>query len=287
LTSPCDGSRGVTGRRILRRRIVTTTADSSANAAKVALITGASSGIGKALALALAQDGHRVVLAARRGPPHEQGAAAVRARGGAAQGAACDVTDHLAVRRLVARAREHFGRLDVVVANAGAYLRKPATEIGRDDLEQMFAANFWSAFELVTAALPHLLAQRRGHVVLVTSFDAKKGMPQDGAYVAAKAALAGWAGCLRQALSGSGVHVCTVFPGRVDTPMVEDLEVPAISAKVAPERVARAVLRALRRRRPEVVVPWHCRLLHQADVLSPRLGDWLVRRLGLDGRAVR
>jgi uncharacterized protein len=109
-------------------------------------------------------------------------------------------------------------------------------------------------------------------------------MPQDGAYAAAKAALAAYAAALRQCVHGRGVHVCTVFPGRVDTPMIATLDVPAISAKIPADRVARAVLRALRRQRPEVVVPWHCRLLLWSDVLSPRFGDWLVRVLRLDGR---
>lgn len=247
-------------------------------------MTGASSGIGRALALAFAASGHTVVLAARRVPLLDEVATAIRAAGGRALVVPCDVTDRTATAALVATAWATFGRLDVVVANAGAYARKLACEVTREDLEAAFAANFWSAFELVTAALPHLLAQRSGHLVLIDSFDAKKGLPHDAAYVAAKSALAGYAATLRQAVADRGVHVCTVFPGRTDTPMIGDLEVPAISAKIPPERVARAVLRAIRRRQAEVVVPWHIRLLHWADVLSPRLGDWLVRRLRLDGR---
>ena len=120
--------------------------------------------------------------------------------------------------------------------------------------------------------------------MFVTSFDAKKPMPHEGAYAAAKAAVATYAAALRQALHGRGVHVCTVFPGRVDTRMIANLRVPAISAKIPPARVAKAILRAIRRRSPEVVVPWHCRLLLWGDMLSPRLSDWLVRVLRLDGR---
>lgn len=259
-------------------------ADNSAPSRKVALVTGASSGIGRALAYALADAGHVVALSARRRPQLEQVADEVRARGGDAVVAPADATDRDAVHRLVADAIARCGRLDVVVANAGAYLRRPATEVARADVEAMFVANFWSAFELVQAALPHLRAQRAGHLVLMNSFDAKKGLLQDSPYAVAKAALASYAGTLRQALRGSGVHVCSVFPGRVDTPMIDDLTVPRISEKIPPERVARAVVRALRRRRAEVIVPWHIRPLWWADVLSPRLGDWLARRLGLDGR---
>lgn len=249
----------------------------------VALVTGASSGIGRAIALALASTGHDVALVARGGDRLGQVAEELRRGGVRALPWSCDVTDPMAVRAAVAQVVEHFGRLDVVVANAGQYLRKPAAALGRADFEAAFAVNFWGTQHVVEATLPRLLAQRAGQLVLMTSFDARKALPRDGAYAAAKAAVAAWATALRQSLHGTGVHVCTVFPGRVDTPMIDDLRVPAISAKIPAERVARAVLRALRRRRAEVIVPWHCRLLWWADVLSPRLGDWLVRTLRLDG----
>lgn len=96
-----------------------------------------------------------------------------------------------------------------------------------------------------------MMAQGSGHIVLVTSMDAKKGIPRDAPYVAAKFALAGFGDVLRQELYGSGVAVTTLFPGRVDTPMIEHLKVPWISAKISPEVVARATVRAIVRRQPE------------------------------------
>lgn len=252
-------------------------------AAPVALVTGASSGIGEALAKALAATGHTVALLARRRERLEAVAAAIAAAGGRALVLVADATDRDAVRRAVDEVLRATGRLDVVVANAGVYVRGAATAVTAADVEAALRDNFWSAFHLAQAALPTLRAQRSGHLVFVNSFDAKKGMPSDAAYVTAKCALAGYAGTLRQALRADGVHVCTVFPGRVATAMTEGLTVPAISAKITPERVARAVLRALRRRAAEVVVPWHCRLLLWAEVLSPRLADWLVRVLRIDG----
>lgn len=248
----------------------------------MALVTGASSGIGRAIAIALARTGHAVGLSARRIDALEAVANEVRAAGGEPFVVACDVTDRDGIVRLVTQVAARFGGLDVVVANAGEYSRKPAPAITRADLDRAFAVNFHGAFHLTEAALPWLV-QRRGHLVLMASVDAKKPMPHDGAYAAAKAALATWGAALRQNVRSQGVHVCVVCPGRVDTPMLGSLDVPAISAKIGAERVARAVLRALRRRAPEVVVPWHCRLLMLADVVSPRLGDWLVRALRLDG----
>jgi short-subunit dehydrogenase len=256
----------------------------TSRARATALVTGASSGIGEALAVELAAAGHAVALAARDVEQLERVAGRIRQRGGEAIAIRCDVTDRAAVGQLVEAVIAAFGRLDVVVANAGTYQRKPATELTRADFDAAFAVNLFGVVHLVEAVLPWMLAEGSGHLVFVTSFDAKKPMPHDGAYAAAKAAVSTYVAALRQTLHGRGVRVCTVFPGRVDTRMTQQLRVPAISAKIAPARVAKAILRAMRRGRAEVVVPWHCRLLLWADTLSPRLGDWLVRVLGLDGR---
>jgi short-subunit dehydrogenase len=256
----------------------------TSRARRAALVTGASSGIGQALAVELAASGHAVALAARDVSKLEHIAGRIRQQGGEAIAVRCDVTDRAAVERLVDAAIAAFGQLDVVVANAGTYQRKAATELTRADFDAAFAVNLYGVVHLVEAVLPKLLARGAGHLVFVTSFDARKPMPHDGAYAAAKAAVATYVAALRQGLHGRGVQVCTVFPGRVDTRMIEQLRVPAISAKIPPARVAKAILRAIRRGRAEVVVPWHCRLLLWADTLSPRLGDWLVRVWGLDGR---
>ncbi|MBK8096262.1 MAG: SDR family NAD(P)-dependent oxidoreductase [Planctomycetes bacterium] len=249
----------------------------------VAVVSGASSGIGAALARLLASQGYDVALLARRRNALDQVAATVIAAGGQAHVEVVDLTDAAAVAQAIANVCGWRPQLDVVVANAGVYQRGLATMMRREHLETALRDNFWTAYHLVEAMLPVLRAQRRGQLVFVNSFDAKKGMPMDAAYATAKAALASYAASLRQALRSEGVGVCSVFPGRVDTPMVDGVEVPAISAKIPPERVARAVLMALRRRQAEVIVPWHIRPLWWLEVVSPRLADWLVRRLRLDG----
>lgn len=249
----------------------------------VAVVTGASSGIGRGLAAMLARDGHCVVLAARRAPTLQEFAEQLRRDGGTACAEPTDATDPAAVARLVAAAQVR-GELRVVVACAGVYGRGLADSLDAAAMANALRDNFWSAFHLAEAALPPL-RRSRGHLVFVNSFDAKKGLPQDAAYAAAKCALAGYAAALRQALRPAGVHVCSVFPGRVDTPMIAHLTTPWASPKVPVARVVAAVRRALARRSPEVIVPWWCRPLWWADVLSPRLGDWLVRWLRLDGVA--
>ncbi len=249
----------------------------------VAVITGASSGIGRATALALARAGARVALAARRRERLEEVAAEVSAMGGQALVLPTDVTRQEQVERLVAATVERWGRLDWVIASAGLYVRCPVTQLSPAEVERSMAVNFYGPLYLVLASLPHLLRQGRGHIFLVTSLDGKKGLPPDGPYVAAKFALSGLGEVMRQELRDTGVHVTILFPGRVDTPMIEDLQVPWISAKVPPEAVARAILRAIRRPRPEIVVPPYAKALVYLNLISPRLGDWAVRHFRLEG----
>jgi short-subunit dehydrogenase len=131
--------------------------------------------------------------------------------------------------------------------------------------------------------LPNMLKRQSGHIVLVTSIDGKKGMPRDAPYAAAKFALAGFGEVMRQELFGTGVHVTTVCPGRVDTPMIEALRVPWVSPKIAPEIVARAIVRGIRHRRAEIVVPSVYTPLLAMNVLLPRFVDWFVRVFHIEG----
>ncbi len=252
---------------------------------QVAIITGASSGIGRATALALAgaRRAH-VALAARNAAQLGQVAAEVEALGGQALVAPTDVTERDQVRRLVAGTIARFGRVDVVVANAGAYIRGRAADLGPEAFERSMAVNFYGGLYLATETLPHLLRQGSGHLIFITSMDAKKGLPLDAPYVAAKAALTGYAEVLRQELHGTGVYVTTILPGRIDTAMIDHLDVPAISAKIPPEAVARSVVRALRTHPAEVILPPQAKLLNYLNVFSPRLGDWAARTFHLEGR---
>lgn len=253
---------------------------------QVVLITGASRGIGAAIAHAFAQEGCRLMLTARHPERLQHQVEALQARGVDVIGLPADVTRQEQVQRVVERTVATWGRVDILVANAGVYVQKPVVETTVEDLRRALAVNFYGGVHLVLAALPHLLRQRRGHIVLVTSMDAKKGIPPDGPYAAAKAALSAWGDVLRQELRASGIRVTIVFPGRVDTDMVAHLRVPWISAKIPPERVARAIVRAVRRGQVEVIVPWHARLLWWAQAFWPPLADWAVRFFRLSGEPI-
>lgn len=250
---------------------------------QVAVITGGATGIGRAVALALARHGADVMLAGRREAQLAEVAAEVAATGRRADFLATDVTDQDQVNRLVEQTVAKFGRVDLVIANAGQYVRASVLESQVADFERSLAVNFYGALYLIKAALPYLKVQKSGHVVLMSSMDGKKGITPDAPYVAAKFAMAGLGDVLRQELRDDGIGVSVIFPGRVDTPLIDHLEVPKVSAKISPELVADAVVRAIVRRSPEVVLPMQARLLLFVNRLSPYFGDWAVRALHLDG----
>jgi short-subunit dehydrogenase len=251
----------------------------------VALVTGASSGIGRATALRLASRGVHVVLASRREALLCEVANQITARGGRARVSPVDVTDRSRVRTLVSGILSELGAIDILVANAGSYVRGPVTTLAPEDFERSMKVNFSGSLDLIYEVLPHMLARRKGHIVAVTSVDAKKGLPLDAPYVAAKAALTGFMDVLRQELRGTGVRTTTVLPGRVDTPMIDFLSVPLISAKISPDVVAKALTRAIEKNRAEVVVPWPgSKFLIVAASCAAPLGDYIVRIFGLEGK---
>lgn len=250
---------------------------------QVAIVTGASSGIGRATAVELARNGANTALASRNTTALEEVAQEVRALGREALVITTDVTKREEVECLVEKVTSHWGRIDLVIANAGQYIRTPVTELTVETVERSLQVNFYGALYLVLATMPHLLAQKSGHVVFVSTMDAKLAVPPDAPYIVAKYALSGFADVLRQELHGTGVSVSTIFPGRVDTPMIEDISVPFVSAKIPAEAVARAILRAIDRRQAEVIIPAQARLPYYLKVLSPKLGDWIIRTFRLEG----
>lgn len=248
-----------------------------------AIITGASSGIGRELALALAAEGARLALAARRVEALEALASEIRSLGGEALAIPTDVIRREQVERLVQESLRAWGRIDLLICNAGLYQRVPVARARVEQIERSMAVNFYGSVYPVLAALPHMLERRAGHIVLVTSMDAKKGMPNEGVYVAAKSALAGFGDVLRQELHGTGVRVTVVFPGRVDTPMIAGLRVPAISYKSSPRKTAADILAGVRRGRAEVITPAYTRSLYYLHAFSPALADLAVRVFHLQG----
>jgi short-subunit dehydrogenase len=259
-------------------------------AGRVAVITGASSGIGAATALACGRAGMRVVLAARRADRLAAVAAEVTAAGGAARVAPTDVGDEAAVRALIDGAVAAWGRLDVLVNNAGIGILATVEQTTPAEFERILRINYLGAVHGVLAALPHMRRQGAGHIVNVASVIGKRASPFRAAYVASKFALVGFSEALRMELLDSGIHVTCVCPIGTATEF-HDVEpnrlgIPGRGGPIqTAEHVARAIVRALRRPRAEVHPYPPARFLFLANAVAPALVDRLLVRLSPRARA--
>jgi len=231
------------------------------------IVTGASSGIGRALAFAAVREGYRVVLVARRAQRLEEIAAAIRAAGGTCVTVAADVIARETPAKIVTAASQSFGRIDVVVNNAGAYAYGLLLEQSDAALEAQWQLHVAAPLRLARAALPHLEATR-GQLVFLGSGVARVPLPNAGAYSLGKAAIRAAAVQLRRELRSRGIAVTYVDPGVVATEFhsSQNIERPP-GGTVPPERVARAILRGIRRRAAVVsAVPW--------QTAFTALGEW-------------
>ena len=185
---------------------------------KTALITGGNTGIGRAVALAYADEGADVAIAwIAREPDAESLVREVEGRGRRALAVRADVTVEADVRAMVAAARERFGRIDVLVSNAGIQKAQPITETSLADWDRMLAVHLRGAFLCCREAARLMIAQRSGRIVIVTSQLAYIGRPNYTAYSAAKGGLLTFTRALAQELAPHGVLVNSVAPGLVDT----------------------------------------------------------------------
>ncbi len=251
---------------------------------KVTIITGASQGIGKEIAFTFARAGARLVLAARSAEALEDLAAALRREGAEVLVVPTDVSREADVQHLIELTQSTYHRIDIVVCNAGVYIRSAVKDVTLATIRKTMDVNYYGTVSVILAVLPLLLAQRNGHIIAISSVAGKKGLPKDAAYAASKFAITGFMDVLRQELHGSGVYASTILPERVDTEMIGTLRVPLVSRKLPPARVARAVLRAVRQRRREIVISFFGpKALILASALWPALGDWVVRVFGLEG----
>jgi short-subunit dehydrogenase len=222
---------------------------------QVAVVTGASSGIGGALARNLATAGVRVGLTARRTEGLESLAESIRARGGTAAVASADAADRVATHAALERLSAELGPIDLLVANAGIGMATPATNFSAEDVERQVRVNFLGAVYAIEAVLPSMLARGQGHIVGVSSLAAYRGLPGTGGYAATKAALSHLLESLRVELRPRRIAVTTVHPGYVRTPMTEgaDHRQPFM---MDVEVAARIILRGIAARRTEVNFPW-------------------------------
>jgi short-subunit dehydrogenase len=233
----------------------------------VAAVTGASTGIGRALALELARHGCRVGLLARRRDLLQETADAIRAAGSHATVNPCDVTDRAQVAQAVNEVTRALGPVDLLIANAGMGRAVP---VGRFDgrlIAEMYQVNVLGAIYAIEAVLPSMLERRHGHIAGVASLAGYRGFPATSVYCATKAAMITQLEGLRVELAAYGVRVTTVCPGFVRTPMTGRNSGP-MPFLLEPEDAARRIVRAIRRGRRVYNFPWPL-----------ALALWLVRRL--------
>lgn len=184
---------------------------------KVTVITGASSGIGAALADRLAREGAKLVLAARRKEKLNQIVDRARAHGATAIAICCDVTDRNAAEELINETVRRLGGIDILVNNAGRGHLADIEGTTDEMIEHMFAVNVYSLWYTTRPALAHMRKQGSGHIINVASIAGKLGFPYNSAYVAAKHACVGFTHALRLELAETGIHASVICPGAVQT----------------------------------------------------------------------
>lgn len=247
-------------------------AGNTALAGKVAIVTGASSGIGAATARELALRGATVVLAARRVPELEAQAAAIRAAGGEALPVRADVSDAGDVTALTERALAAFGRVDVLVNNAGAYWKRPLAASPAGEITDLVGVNLLGAMQLTRAVLPGMLARGSGAIISVGSLAGRVAM--EPLYSATKYGLRGFSLALRRQLAGSGISVSLVAPGNIATAMTGHID----ARLPEPGLVATAIADLVTRPRREIVVPRKHYPIAWLEQGLPRLADLAHQR---------
>ncbi len=250
---------------------------------KVALVTGASSGIGAATAKALAREGTRVALLARREDRLEEVADEIRRMPGHAMVCPADVTDGEAVKATIERVLGQWKRIDLLVNNAGRGIAAPLEATTPEDLRALLEVNLVSVLTLTQAVLPGMLKHASGHIINVSSVAGRRGLPLRSAYNATKFALVGLSESLRQELQGTGVHVSIVYPIFTETEFhaveLKKTEPKRYGPVQTAEHVARAIVRCARSPRPEVYPYPPARILAALNTLAPGFVDWLMTRL--------
>jgi short-subunit dehydrogenase len=260
---------------------------------KVAVVTGGSAGLGRAIASELARNKAHVVIAARTADKLEVAARELSAAGAEVLAVPADVTRQADIDRLFGKTIERFGRLDALVNNAGRSDRSAAIDTSAEEFAALMELNLIALVRATRAAVPYLLASR-GHLVNIGSLAGKTAARYMGAYSATKHAVSAYSQQLRLELGPQGLHVLLVSPGPIarDEPRIySERKVAALpdSAKqpgggvkvnlIKPDWLAKNILRACERRRAELVVPGRARLVFAISQLWPGLGDWIVRKM--------
>jgi short-subunit dehydrogenase len=247
----------------------------------VTFLTGASSGLGWALAPLLAKDGDAVALAARREAPLQELGERIRAAGGRAMPIACDVNDRASVKAAVQRCESELGPVTRLVANAGIGGPTPAAKFDAFRAEEIIHTNILGAIYSIDAALPGMLQRGAGHIVGICSLAGFRGIPGTSAYCASKAGLMTLLDSFRIELRPRGIFVTTICPGYVKTELTagRKIKMPFLMEL---DDAARSIHSAIRKRKRLHLFPWPLALFVRFGRLLPAaLYDWSFGFTGL------
>lgn len=235
---------------------------------KVVLITGASSGIGRGLALALARRGAKLGLVARRTKVLDEIVSEVEKEKGQALALAADVQDAAAMKDAADRLGAKFGPIDMLIANAGIGTTTDGAELDASEVARIFGVNVVGAASSVAAVVPEMVKRRRGHLVAISSLAAYRGLPKSASYGASKAALSSFFESLRLDLHPKGVDVTIIHPGFIKTPLTagREAEMPFLMEL---DYAVNKIIRAIEKKRKSYAFPWQLASIVRLGMLMP------------------
>jgi short-subunit dehydrogenase len=243
---------------------------------KVVLITGASSGIGALVAQLLAERGAIPVLTARSQGKMLELSASIRSEHAVYE---MDVTSEEQIREVVSQIHQRYGKIDVLLNNAGFGEFVPFTEASISHFQQIMDVNYMGTVRCTHIVLPYMIQSGSGHIVNVASIAGKMATAKSTGYSASKHAVLGLTNALRQELRGTGVMVSAVNPGPIDTPFFDRADPTGTYVRnirwfmMSPHKVAQAIISVIERRKPELDLPWTAAAGVRIVQLFPRLID--------------
>ena len=251
------------------------------------LVTGASSGIGRLIALRLAREGSRVGLVSRREDALNELKEEIERDGGEAVALPCDVGDRDQALSCAAKAETSLGGIDLLVNNAGYGRHRAFLSWDLEDMERMMRVNYLGSLYFTKALAPGMVARERGFIVFIASVAGRMAPPDESAYAASKHAMVGLSESLSIELEDSGIHVLTVCPGSVQTPFfdkeaLERMPPVARRAMVQPEGLVDAIFKALSRGRHQITYPRAIAAGFVSKAIAPSFTRRQVRRVTLD-----
>jgi short-subunit dehydrogenase len=242
---------------------------------QVAIITGASSGLGRELAKELARQGAKVGLVARRRDNLAELAEEIHKAGGVAAFAVADVVEREPLQSAIGELGGQLGPIDLLVANAGVGAPTTLAPVNISDFEKMFRVNVFGVVYAIEAVVPQMLERKKGHIAAVSSLAGYKGLPGEWGYTSSKAAVNNIMEGLRIQVRDKGIAVTNICPGFIKTAMTakNDFWMPGL---LEADDAARRIVRALLRKKKVYNFPWQMTLFMWA---TTRMPDWLVARV--------